>query len=600
MPDAIQSALMTRRPFRCATCTSSRGAAGTVLRGARPRHRGRRDARARRPQRRGQEHAAEADQRPDRARPRARCSSRGATTREWNPFELRRRIGYVLQEIGLFPHMTVAAQRRGRAEAARLGRRRASTRASPRCSSSSACRPPTYAPRPALELSGGQRQRVGVARALAADPPILLMDEPFGALDPVTRAELHREFRRIQAQVRKTVVIVTHDMAEAFALGDARRRARRRASSRSSTRRASWRARPIHASGRCSSRCSRRRALHVMSARPVSRGAPRRVRRRCSCSTSLLVGASTLAAIAIGVPVGMLAARRPRLGAPVVWLANVVQTIPSLAMFGFLLPLPFIGGLGARVAIVVLILYALLPIIRTTIAGIRGVDASSSRPGTALGMTPRQLLWQVRAAAGAAVDRRRHPRRRGDRRRHGDDRRRGRRGRPRRVHLPRPVDGRPDGDPRRRGAGGDRSRSPSTARCCSPSARCARRPLARRPLASRRSPRSSWSSLAAAAFALASGARDTRDPRRLEELHRADHSRRARRAAARARDGLTVERRLNLGGTFICDRALRSGDIDVYVEYTGTADTAVFKKPVETDPRARARARPAAATPTAG
>jgi osmoprotectant transport system ATP-binding protein len=67
-------------------------------------------------------------------------------------------------------------------------------------------------------VSGGQRQRVGVARALAADPPILLMDEPFGALDPVTRSEIHREFRRIQAHVRKTVVLVTHDMAEAFAL----------------------------------------------------------------------------------------------------------------------------------------------------------------------------------------------------------------------------------------------------------------------------------------------------------------------------------------------------------------------------------------------
>ncbi|MFL6279238.1 MAG: ATP-binding cassette domain-containing protein [Vicinamibacterales bacterium] len=68
------------------------------------------------------------------------------------------------------------------------------------------------------QLSGGQRQRVGVARALAADPPILLMDEPFGALDPVTRAEIHHEFRRIQERVRKTVVLVTHDMAEAFAL----------------------------------------------------------------------------------------------------------------------------------------------------------------------------------------------------------------------------------------------------------------------------------------------------------------------------------------------------------------------------------------------
>ncbi|HEX6974424.1 MAG TPA: ATP-binding cassette domain-containing protein, partial [Vicinamibacterales bacterium] len=78
--------------------------------------------------------------------------------------------------------------------------------------------PRTYASRSPDQLSGGQRQRVGVARALAADPPILLMDEPFGALDPVTRAELHGEFRRIQSHVRKTIVIVTHDMAEAFAL----------------------------------------------------------------------------------------------------------------------------------------------------------------------------------------------------------------------------------------------------------------------------------------------------------------------------------------------------------------------------------------------
>src|SRR3954462_5714086 len=106
----------------------------------------------------------------------------------------------------------------------------------------------------------------------------------------------------------------------------------------------------------------------------------------------LLVGASTFVAIVAGVPIGILAARRPRAGAPIVWLANVVQTIPSLAMFGFLLPLPLVGGLGARVAIFVLILYALLPIVRTTTAGLRSLDHVIVEAATALGMTPRQVL----------------------------------------------------------------------------------------------------------------------------------------------------------------------------------------------------------------
>jgi osmoprotectant transport system ATP-binding protein len=141
----------------------------------------------------------------------------GRSTRDWNPFELRRRIGYVLQEIGLFPHMSVAENvaivpRLLAWEPARIEARVTEML------QLVGLAPETYAGRAATELSGGQRQRVGVARALAADPPILLMDEPFGALDPVTRAELHREFRRIQSAVHKTVVIVTHDMAEAFAL----------------------------------------------------------------------------------------------------------------------------------------------------------------------------------------------------------------------------------------------------------------------------------------------------------------------------------------------------------------------------------------------
>ena len=143
----------------------------------------------------------------------------GRDTREWEPIALRRRVGYVLQDVGLFPHMSVAdnvavVPRLERWSADRIG---------PRVSELLdlvGLPAAGFADRWPDELSGGQRQRVGVARALAVDPPVLLMDEPFGALDPLTRAELHGEFRRIQSRLRKTVIIVTHDMGEAFALAD--------------------------------------------------------------------------------------------------------------------------------------------------------------------------------------------------------------------------------------------------------------------------------------------------------------------------------------------------------------------------------------------
>src|SRR5882672_4025414 len=143
----------------------------------------------------------------------------GRDTRDWEPIRLRRRVGYVLQEVGLFPHMSVADNV---AVVPRLEGWPAD-RVGPRVYELLelvGLAPQQFAARWPDELSGGQRQRVGVARALAVDPPVLLMDEPFGALDPLTRAELHAEFRRIQQRVHKTVIIVTHDMGEAFALGD--------------------------------------------------------------------------------------------------------------------------------------------------------------------------------------------------------------------------------------------------------------------------------------------------------------------------------------------------------------------------------------------
>ncbi len=109
----------------------------------------------------------------------------------------------------------------------------------------------------------------------------------------------------------------------------------------------------------------------------------------------LLVGVATGIAIMIGVPLGVLLTRKPRLSTPVLGLANIFQTIPSLALFGFLIPIPFIGGIGARTAIVALVLYALLPIIRNTYAGIQGVDPAIREAGRGMGMTDRQLLLMV-------------------------------------------------------------------------------------------------------------------------------------------------------------------------------------------------------------
>jgi len=136
-----------------------------------------------------------------------------------DPVALRRRIGYVIQHVGLFPHLTVA-DNVGTVPRL-LGWDRARIRArTTELLELVGLDPARHAKRYPAELSGGQRQRAGVARALAADPPVLLMDEPFGAIDPITRGRLQTEFQRLQNELKKTVVFVTHDIEEAVRLGD--------------------------------------------------------------------------------------------------------------------------------------------------------------------------------------------------------------------------------------------------------------------------------------------------------------------------------------------------------------------------------------------
>ena len=294
-----------------------------------------------------------------------------------------------------------------------------------------------------------------------------------------------------------------------------------------------------------------------------------------------LVGVSTSVAIAIGVPLGIAAARRPRLGAPIVWFANVVQTIPSLAMFGFLLPVPLVGGVGARAALVVLILYGVLPIVRTTIAGLKGIDPSIREAGTAMGMTPRELLRQVelplalpsivagiRVAAVVGVGS---------------------------ATIAAAIGAGGLGEYIYRGL----SMVDTTMILAGaiPAAALAlavdgsllwleRQLSARRRSRSRRSVALTVAVVAAVAL-LSSGVAARRGSGTIvvgsknftEQIILGELL-----AQIVERDaGLTVDRRLNLGGTIICDRALLTGDIDMYVEYTGTALTAVFHQPISSD-----------------
>ncbi|MDP3720596.1 MAG: ATP-binding cassette domain-containing protein [Acidobacteriota bacterium] len=158
----------------------------------------------------------------------------GKNTRDWDPIALRRRTGYVIQDAGLFPHVTVGDNLATVPRLLAWPADRVSARVD-ELLTLVGLEPAVFRDRWPDELSGGQRQRAGLARALAADPPLLLMDEPFGALDPITKGELHAEFLRVQRTLpaphsalareprgggHRSVILVTHDMAEACALAD--------------------------------------------------------------------------------------------------------------------------------------------------------------------------------------------------------------------------------------------------------------------------------------------------------------------------------------------------------------------------------------------
>jgi osmoprotectant transport system permease protein len=297
----------------------------------------------------------------------------------------------------------------------------------------------------------------------------------------------------------------------------------------------------------------------------------------------MLVVVSSLVATAMGVPLGILAARRPRLGAPVIAVANLIETVPSLAVFGFLIPLPLIGGIGTRTAMVALILYGLLPVIRTTAAGLRSVERPVVEAGLSLGMKPAELLMLVelplalpsivagiRIAAVVGVGT---------------------------ATIAAAIGAGGLGEYVYRGlsmvdttvilAGA----IPAAALAIGVDAGLSW--VERRLSPQRRRQRRKallGIGLAVVALLAASGAWAAHRAQRAIVVGSKNFTEQVLLGEMLAqviedRAGLPVARRLNLGGTAICDWALQHGDLDVYVEYTGTALTAIFHQEVDGDPQ---------------
>jgi osmoprotectant transport system permease protein len=296
-----------------------------------------------------------------------------------------------------------------------------------------------------------------------------------------------------------------------------------------------------------------------------------------------LVVISTGIAVAAGVPLGVFSYRNPRLGAPLVGLANIMQTIPSLAMFGFLIPLPIIGGIGANAAVIALILYALLPVMRTTAGGLKSVDPSAREAGLAMGMTGWELLYQVelplaRTAILAGV----------------------------RVAtvvgvgtatIAAAIGAGGLGEYIFRGVASVDSvmilAGAIPAAALALGADLTLNWLERRlsPDRARGGKSRAWAVATAGAVVLLMiagglmlversgeriviGSKDFTEQVILGELlaQTIEHSTK-----------IKVERKFNLGDTLVCETAMRAGDLDLYVEYTGTALTAIFKQPVIMD-----------------
>ena len=340
----------------------------------------------------------------------------GEDVRAADPVALRRRIGYVFQSGALFPHMSVAANigitpKLLDEAAAEIASRVDELLDLVRLDRAQ------YRDRFPHELSGGQRQRVGVARALAARPKIVLMDEPFGALDPLTRDALGDDYRALHTRLGLTTVMITHDMTEAILLAD------RIAVMRGGRLLAQGTAARAVAKRRC---LCRRTAAHAAAAGRAAQDAAASGLNRMSLFSDprwsealahlpdylgnhVRVSVTALAlGLVVSLPLAIVARNRPLMRALLLGLASIVQTVPGLALLALFYPLLLalaalslswfgygFSAFGFLPAVLALALYSMLPVLRNTITGLNGVDPTILEAAQGVGMTGLQSLLSV-------------------------------------------------------------------------------------------------------------------------------------------------------------------------------------------------------------
>src|SRR5215203_2704592 len=340
--------------------------------------------------------------------------------------QLRRKIGYAIQQIGLFPHRTIADNIGTVPYLLGWDKGRIRDRVN-ELLELVGLDADEYRDRYPAELSGGQQQRVGVARALAADPPLMLMDEPFGAVDPITRERLQDEFLHIQENIKKTIVFVTHDIDEAIKIGDKIAILKQGGVLAQFDTPENILSRPASefvSSFVGADRVLKRLSLTRVSEMDLERGGTLRV----SNPGLLLLQdvleepelidwewlrenfwedivpafqghiflslVSVAIALVIALPVGVISARYRKVYPPVTFVTGILYSIPSLALFAILISIPGVA-IGPAPVIIALVAYSLLILIRNTVAGIDSVPPETIDAARGMGLTNRQILFRV-------------------------------------------------------------------------------------------------------------------------------------------------------------------------------------------------------------